>query len=77
MHITFHQTFVQNKIKNNYLIARLYSPCISESDYVSSFIKKETFEEIAVHYVQSSNDIDEITKLEHLIEKKKKELTGK
>ena len=32
---------------------------------------------IAVHYVQSSNDIDEITKLEHLIEKKKKELTGK
>ena len=24
-----------------------------------------------------SNDIDEITKLEHLIEKKKKELTGK
>ena len=50
---------------------------VDESDYVSSFIKKETFEEIAVHYVQSSNDIDEITKLEHLIEKKKKELTGK
>lgn len=63
--------------KNKKSIARLYSPCISESDYVSSFIKKETFEEIAVHYVQSSNDIDEITKLEHLIEKKKKELTGK
>ena len=55
--------------KNKKSIARLYSPCISESDYVSSFIKKETFEEIAVHYVQSSNDIDEITKLEHLIEK--------
>ena len=53
--------------KNKKSIARLYSP----------FIKKETFEEIAVHYVQSSNDIDEITKLEHLIEKKKKELTGK
>ena len=61
--------------KNKKSIARLYSPCISES--VSSFIKKETCEEIAVHYIQNSNDISEITKLEQLIEKKKKELAGK
>lgn len=63
--------------KNKKSIARLYSPCISESEYVSSFIKKETCEEIAVHYIQNSNDISEITKLEQLIEKKKKELAGK
>ena len=64
-------------VENKKSIARLYSPCISESEYVSSFIKKETCEEIAVHYIQNSNDISEITKLEQLIEKKKKELAGK
>ena len=63
--------------KNKKSIARLYSPCISESEYISSFIKKETFEQITVQYIQNSDDIDEIKRLELLIEHKKKELDGK
>ena len=39
--------------------------------------KKETFVEITLHYIQNSNDIVEIIKLEHLIEKNKKELAGR
>ena len=63
--------------KNKKSIARLYRPCISESEYISLFIKKETFEEIAVNYIQNNDNLEEISKLEALIEQRKKELSGK
>ena len=63
--------------KNKKSIARLYSPCISESEYISSFIKKETFEELTLHFIQNNDDLESIIKLEKLIEQKKKELNQK
>lgn len=63
--------------KNNKSITRLYKPIISESEYVSSYIKKDTFAQLAANYIQNNDNLDAINDLEKLIQKKKKELAGK
>lgn len=63
--------------KNKKSIARLYSPSVSESEYISSFIKKDTFRQLAINFIQNNDDLESIEKLENLIAQRKKELEGK
>lgn len=63
--------------KNKKAIARLYKPIVTESEYVSSFIKPDTFAQIAASFIKNNESLESLNDLEDLIEKKKKELKGK
>lgn len=63
--------------KNKKAITRLYKPIVTESEYVSSFIKPDTFAQIATNFIKNNESLESLNDLEDLIKKKKKDLKGK
>ena len=61
-------------IQKNKTFMRIYSPVLTQTDYIKSFINKKTSYELASSFIETSNDIQELDSLEQLIKIKKKEL---
>lgn len=55
---------------NNKSLTRKYKPLVSQSEYVDSFINNDTRLQLASNFVNNTDDLEELEKLQKLIEKK-------
>lgn len=55
-------------------ITRQFVPLISQSKYISKYLNKNALLDFAMQFVDQTSDVDELTKLQELIDKKRKEL---
>lgn len=56
------------------VLTRQYAPKVDQADYLSESISKDAAYRIAARFIEKEAGIDEIDKLETLIERKKKKL---
>ncbi len=62
---------------NKKSLMRLYRPAVSEMLYYSSFMSSKTTSELAVNFIEESEDLEILKQLEDLIKRKEKELKGR
>ena len=55
---------------NNKSLTRKYKPLVSQAEYVDSFINNDTRLQLASNFVNNTDDLEELEKLQKLIEKK-------
>lgn len=55
---------------NNKSLTRKYKPLVSQAEYVDSFINNDTILQLASNFVNNTDDLKELEKLQKLIEKK-------
>ena len=55
---------------NNKSLTRKYKPLVSQAEYVDSFINNDTRLQLASNFVNNTDDLKELEKLQKLIEKK-------
>lgn len=60
--------------KNKKAIARLYSPIISETDYIESFIGEDIHMQLTASFIKKTKDLELIKQLTNLLQARQKEL---